>query len=49
MNTLSGKLFEDVEYKKSWETRRQITLHRDYVEPDKSKASTPAKKKAKNG
>ena len=27
-----AKLFEDVEYKKSWESRRQIRLRRDYVE-----------------
>ena len=27
-----AKLFEDVEYKQSWETRRQIRLRRDYVE-----------------
>lgn len=26
-----AKLFEDVEYKKSWETRRMIKLRRDYV------------------
>jgi len=27
-----AKLFKDVEYKKSWESRRQIRLRRDYVD-----------------
>ena len=30
-----SKLFEDVEYNKAWETRRQIRLRRDYVSEDK--------------
>jgi ParB-like chromosome segregation protein Spo0J len=29
-----AKLFENVEYKKAWETRKQIKLRRDYVEVD---------------
>lgn len=27
-----AKLFEDVEYRKAWETRKQIKLRREYVE-----------------
>ena len=27
-----AKLFEGVEYRKAWETRRQIKLRRDYTE-----------------
>ena len=29
-----AKLFEDVEYRHAWESKRQIILKRDYVEPD---------------
>ena len=29
-----AKLFENVEYRHAWESKRQIILKRDYVEPD---------------
>ncbi len=31
-----AKLFENVEYRKAWETRRQIQLRRDYVAKEKA-------------